>query len=266
MNKTRHSLVCATFLLAALCTSEAALAQSPFDGTWHTNIAQSKLSPKPNVFYLSQGWYHCVSCNPTFDVKADGQDQPVTGQSYDTISVAEVDAKTIALTTKKAGKVISEQNRSVSADGKVLTVKITTHPMNSDQTITSEVTAKLVGPPPSGVHATSGSWAIDKLKESDNGLDTTYKTNGDEITMTEPTGATYTAKLDGTDSPFKGSYSTDTVSVKKIDAHTIEETDKRGGQVVEVDKMTVSANGKTMTVVATNKLTDRTSTYVATKK
>jgi hypothetical protein len=30
--------------------------------------------------------------------------------------------------------------------------------------------------------------------------------------------------------------------------------------------MTVSANGKTMTVVATNKLTDRTSTYVATKK
>ena len=84
--------------------------------------------------------------------------------------------------------------------------------------------------------------------------------------MTEPTGATYTAKLDGTDSPFKGSYSTDTVSVKKIDAHTIEETDKRGGQVVEVDKLTVSANGKTMTVVETNKLTDRTSTYVATKK
>src|ERR1700689_1613874 len=130
MMKMARSLVFALFVLAVVCMSQAALAQSPFDGTWHTNLAQSKLSPKPNVFYLSQGWYHCVSCNPTFDVKADGQDQPVTGQSYDTISVAEVDAKTIALTTKKAGKVISEQTRSVSADGKVLTVKITTRPMN----------------------------------------------------------------------------------------------------------------------------------------
>lgn len=266
MNKVQHSLACAICFLAALCTSQAASAESPFDGTWHTNIAQSELSPKPNVFYLSQGWYHCVSCNPAFDVKADGQDQPVTGQSYDTISVTEVDAKTITLTTKKAGTVVSEQNRSVSADGKILTVKITTHPMNSNQPITSEVTAKLVGPAPSGVHATSGSWAIEKLKESDNGLDTTFKTSGDDFTMSDPTGESYTAKFDGNDYPVNGAYTYDAVSLKKIDAHTIEETDKRNGAVVEVAKMTVSPNGKTMTVVVTNKLTDRTSTYVATKK
>src|SRR5208283_205058 len=102
MKKMAHSLVLALFALAVMCASQGAPAQSPFDGTWHTNIAQSKLSPKPNVFYLSQGWYHCVSCNPTFDVKADGQDQPVTGQSYDTISVAEVVFKTDAVTTEKA--------------------------------------------------------------------------------------------------------------------------------------------------------------------
>jgi len=30
--------------------------------------------------------------------------------------------------------------------------------------------------------------------------------------------------------------------------------------------MTVAPNGKTMTVVANNKVTDRTSTYIATKK
>ncbi len=266
MNKTVRSLAFALLFVAPWSTSPAAPAHSPFDGTWHTNLAQSKLSPKPVVFYLSQGWYHCVSCSPAFDVKADGTDQAVSGQSYDTVSVTEVDPKTISVTTKKAGKVVYEQTRSVSADGKILTVKTTSHPMNSDQPITTEVTAKLVGPAPSGVQATSGSWAIDKIKQSDNALDTTYKTNGDELTMTEPSGESYTAKLDGTDAPFKGSYSTDTVSVKKIDAHTIEETDKRGGQVIEVDKMTVSANGKTMTVVATNKLTDRTSTYIATKK
>ena len=40
----------------------------------------------------------------TIDVKAAGQDQSVTGQSYDTISVREVDPKSIAITTKKSGK------------------------------------------------------------------------------------------------------------------------------------------------------------------
>ncbi|MGA9464742.1 MAG: hypothetical protein WBV28_18275 [Terracidiphilus sp.] len=262
MNKSARIVACV--LAAAFSIPALAVAQSPFDGTWHTDLGKAKLSPKPNVFYLSQGWYHCVSCNPAYDVKADGTDQPVTGQAYDTVSVSEVDPKSISVTAKKAGKAVFEQTRSVSADGKLLTVKTTSHPMNSDQPITTEVTAKLSGVAPAGVHATSGSWVIDKLKESDNGLDMTLKTSGDEITMTEPTGESYTAKLDGTDAPYKGSYNTDTVSVKKIDAHTLEETDKRGGQVIEVDKMTVA--GKKLTVVATNKLTDRTSTYIATKK
>ncbi len=52
---------------------------------------------------------------------------------------------------------------------------------------------------------------------------TTYKTNGDELTMTSPTGETYTAKLDGNDYPVKGSYGWDAVSLKQINPHTIEE-------------------------------------------
>jgi hypothetical protein len=266
MHKTQRRAWRALIFAVALCVSATCTAQSPFDGTWHTDLGKAKISPKPNVFYLSQGWYHCVSCSPAYDVKADGTDQAVTGQSYDTVAVSEVDPKTISITAKKSGKVVFEQTRSVSEDGKTLTVKTTSHPMNSDQPVVAEVTAKLSGTAPSGVQATSGAWVIDKIKETDNGLDTTFKVSGDQISMNQPTGESFTAKLDGTDAPFKGSYSTDTVSVKKIDARTIEETDMRGGQIIEVDKMTVSPNGKTMTVVANNKLTDRTSTYIATKK
>jgi hypothetical protein len=264
MNKTQRYLACALLFTTALWAPAASHSQSPFDGTWHNNIAQAKLSPKPNVFYISQDWYHCVSCSPAYDIKADGTDQSVTGQAYDTVSVKVVDDKTIAITTKKAGQTEYEQTRTVSANGKMLTVKTTTHPMNSNQTVTAEVTAKLVGVAPSGVHATSGQWQLEKVKESDNGLVTTFKTNGDQLTMSDPTGETYTAKLDGTDAQVTGAYSYDTVSVKKIDAHTIEETYKRAGTVVDVDKLTVS--GKTLTIVATNKLTDRTSTYTATKQ
>jgi hypothetical protein len=264
MNRKLASLAGALFLTTALGMPAVSIAQSSFDGTWKTNMAQAKFSPKPNVFYLSQGWYHCVSCNPAFDAKADGTDQAVSGMSYDTISVKEVDPNTLAFVAKKAGKVDFEQTRSVSADGKVLTVKTTNHPMNSDQTVTAEASAKRVGIKPSGVHATSGEWQISKVSQSDNGLLTTYKTNGDELTMSTPTGESFTAKLDGQDYPAKGAYTYDTVSLKKINDHIIEETDKRGGKVVEVSKMTVT--GKTMKIESTNKLTDRTNTLTATKQ
>lgn len=251
------------FCFVLLCGGLAA-AQSPFDGTWKTNMAQAKLSTKPNVFYTSQGWYHCISCNPAFDVKADGTDQAVSGQTYDTLSVKEADPSTLAAAAKKNGQPDFEQTRTVSADGKTLTVKTTSHPMNSAQTVTATTTAKRVGIKPSGVHATSGEWQIVKVQESDNGLTTTYKVNGDELAMSTPIGESYTAKLDGTDAPTNGIYGYDTVSVKKIDAHTIEETDKRKGNVVAVKKMTVS--GKTMVTVSDNKITGRTNTYTAAKQ
>src|ERR1019366_5274703 len=104
MNKIERSVACALFLIAASWIPVQSLAQSPFDGTWRTNMAQTKLSPKPNEFYLSQGWYHCTSCNPKIDAKADGTDQPVTGQSYDTISVRDSDSKSLSFTTQKGGK------------------------------------------------------------------------------------------------------------------------------------------------------------------
>jgi hypothetical protein len=264
MDRKMKNLASALFLSTALAVPTISIAQSSFDGTWKTNMAQAKFSLKPNVFYLSQGWYHCVSCNPAIDAKADGTDQAVTGASYDTLSVKEVDQNTLAFVAKKAGKLDFEQTRTVSADGKAITIKTTSHPLNSDQTVTAEVSAKRVGIKPSGVHATSGEWQISKVSQSENGLLTTYKTNGDELTMTNPTGESFTAKFDGQDYPAKGAYTYDAVSLKKIDDHTIEETDKRGGKVVSVSKMTVT--GKSMKIEFTNKLTDRTNILVATKQ
>jgi hypothetical protein len=263
MSKLKSFVVWALFLAPALCFCTVSLAQSPFDGTWRTDLGNTKFSPKPINFYISQGWYHCESCNPVIDVKADGTDQAVTGQAYDTISVTVVDPNTISVVTRKTGKVIAEQTRTVSADGKVLTVKTTTHPMDSDQPETFEATAKRGGIAPSGVHATSGGWILEKESGSANALTTTYKLNGDELTMTEPTGVSYTAKLDGSDYPVKGSYGWTAVSLKKISANTIEETDKRNDVVTDVTTMKV--NGKTMTAVDENKLTGRTTTYIAHK-
>ena len=90
--------------------------------------------------------------------------------------------------------------------------------------------------------------------------------SGDGLSMSTPTGESYTAKLDGKDYPVKGAYFYNSVSLKQVDDRPIEQTEKRDGKVVEVSKITVSPDGKKMTVVSTNELTDRTSTYVAEKQ
>jgi hypothetical protein len=94
----------------------------------------------------------------------------------------------------------------------------------------------------------------------------TFKGSGDEMTMTDPTGLSWTAKFDGKVSPVKGSYGSDSVSLKQINDRTIEVSYTRGGKLIEVDKMTVSADGKTMTTVSESKLTGRVSTFESTKE
>ena len=58
--------------------------------------------------------------------KFDGKDYPVTGDSnMNARSYERIDARTLKLTGKKDGKVISEGRIAVSADGKTRTVKLT---------------------------------------------------------------------------------------------------------------------------------------------
>jgi hypothetical protein len=224
------------------------------------------MTAKPFTFYTSQGWHHCVSCVPAFDVQADGQDHAVQGQPYDSASVTLVDAHTLKFVSKKDGKTISEVTGTVSADTKTLTSTVTSYPINGGEPVNEVDTYKRISVLPSGVHATSGNWQPLKFTGSENDLLFSYKTNGDEFTMTDPTGDSYTAKFDGNDYPYKGSYSIDTVFLKRIDARTIEETDKLKGKIQDTQKITVAPDGKTMTVVVHDMLRDVTSTFVATKK
>jgi hypothetical protein len=62
-----------------------------------------------------------------------------------------------------------------------------------------------------------------------------------------PTHVQYDAKFDGKDYPVTGVPNGDTVSVKRIDANTIQATIKKGDQVVMTVTAKVSADGKTRT-------------------
>ncbi len=230
-------------------------AQNPFDGTWKLDMSTVQFPKKPDVYLLRNGTYECKSCAPPYSIKADGQDQKVTGHPYfDMLSVKALDDHNVEQTSKRDGKVVFSEKDSVSADGNTLTVNWTDSGEPSGGTQSGTYTAKRVAKGPAGANMISGSWRTEKADNPAGVLTWTYKVNGDELTMTNPTGQSYTAKLDGTDAPYKGDPGTTSVSVKMHGKDTLEETDKRDGNVIGVARMTVASDGKSMKLVYEDRL------------
>jgi len=61
----------------------------------------------------------------------------------------------------------------------------------------------------------------------------------------------YTASFDGKDYPVKWAAEYETVSLRQINANTVESTYKRNGQVVGISKRVVSTDGTELTITST---------------
>ena len=169
--------------------------------------------------------------------------------------------------TKKDGKTVTTSKATVSPDGNTVTFEFSDSSASSGAPVTGKAQETRVAKGPAGSHAISGSWRVAKVENlSDNALLFTYKVEGDSVTMTNPAGQAYTAKLDGTDAPYKGDPGTTSVSVKRLVKNQLEERDKRNGKEIGVARMTVSPHGKTMTITVEDKLHGTTSQFVAEKQ
>jgi hypothetical protein len=234
-----------------------AIAQSSINGTWKLDVGTLPMSTAPLVWLLKDGRYQCKSCMPPIDVKADGQDQPTPGQSYDTISVRTLDDHTVRVIEKKNGRVDSDETFTVSADGNTVT----------DEFVSWKATMTRMMSGPAGSHTLSGTWRPVKMESvSDVGLLITYRLEDDTLTMSRPTGLSYKAKLDGTVAPYQGDPEKHSVSVSRVDANTIEETDELNGKPTSVVRMMVAADGKSMTMVVKNVEAGTTTKFAATKQ
>lgn len=130
-------------LLAISSVVIAADTPDPVIGTWTLNIAKSTANiamPKSETrTYAASGdgialtWERVGADGKTSSVKTtfkyDGKDYPVTGSTdFDALNAKRIDASTIESTQKRMGKDVGTTRRSVSADGKALTLvsKLTT--------------------------------------------------------------------------------------------------------------------------------------------
>jgi hypothetical protein len=252
-------------LAIGLLMLAAVAAAAPFDGTWKTQLDSIQFAAKPTVLQLNKGTYICSSCVPRVSIKADGTDQKVSGHSYyDTLSVQVTDPQTVQVAGKLGGKPAYSNSLAVSADGKTLTE--TFKDMSGAQVVTATQVSKRISAGARGSHAISGSWKGEKMSEiSDSGAMVTYKMAADGLRM-EWNGQTYDAKFDGKKVLTANDPGKTWVSLKRISANTIEETDSRDGHVEDIYRMTVSQDGKTMTVVDKDVRRGTTSKYKMVKQ
>jgi hypothetical protein len=242
-------------------------AQSSFTGTWRVSMQSAQFSGKPTTLLLQNGMYSCDSCVPKLEVQADGKDHARSGSPYaDMVSARALDDHTVEVISKKGGKVVGTSKDTASADGKTLTTEWSFITDDGREGHGKTDFTRVAAAPP-GANRVSGSWQPQKMDSAtDNVLTVTYTATADGLSMSDPVGDSYTAKFDGKDYPYKGDPGTTSVSLKKIDANTIEETDKRAGKAILISRITVSADGRTMTIENNDVLRDTKSKFEAKKQ
>ncbi len=91
-------------------------AQNAFDGTWKIDVNNAQFPKKPDVYLLQNGVYQCKTCVPPVEVKADGEDHPVSGHPYyDSVAIKVVNDHEIEETDKKNGKTVATSTMTVSS-------------------------------------------------------------------------------------------------------------------------------------------------------
>ena len=123
-------------LFAIALVASAADAPDPVIGTWKLNVAKSSGANVPRsetrTYAAADGgvaltWKRVsadgkeMTARSTF--KYDGKDYPVTGSpDFDTLNVTRLAPNTVSGKQKRAGKIVGTTTRSVSRDGKTLTL------------------------------------------------------------------------------------------------------------------------------------------------
>jgi len=223
-------------------------------------------SYSPIEYLLDKGVFHCMTCTPRVDIKADGSDQKLVGNpNYDTAAVRVVDARTVEFVDKKNGTPTFACTETVSPDGDTKTEEFSETP--TTQRVTGKAVFTRVAKGPPGSHTLSGLWQMQTVRNTASiGPLTTYHATPDGLKMSAGD-ESYDAKFDGKDYPVQGDSAHGTITLKRIDDDTIEETRKRDGKVIRISLSMVSEDGESMRVESTDiRRRAGTMTYTAEKR
>jgi len=248
-------------IVLLLLTPALSFSQSPFDGTWVINNKDTAPRPqKPTVYLLAKGMLRCSGCIVNMEIEADGFDHKVSAADYwDTVNVQTVDAHTIEIIAKKAGKTMFTEVDAISPQGRTLTQlgKDTTEA----ETVTIETHNSRIHGGPAGSHAISGSWRAYETHRSRNDSIIKYKCTADGFSGETPLGERFDAKFDGNYYPVEDDPGHTMVSAKLLSPNAVELTHQRKGKIVSISHMSFAPSGDLIHVVFENKDANTTTTF-----
>jgi hypothetical protein len=244
--------------------SSSAATAKDINGTWKADVSTAKWDQKPDEYLLQNGNYACKSCTPPWSVAADGAFHGVSDHPYyDQVSIKVVDDKTVQQANKLKGRDVGGATMKVSPDGNTLAIDFKDTTVANAPPTSGHFEETRVGAAPAGAHAISGQWKPAKAENVNaEALTISFKADADMLHMSSPSGTSYDAKLDGTETVIKGDPAGTTASVKKLADGSYQETDKRGGKTVSVTTFTVGSDGK-LNVASENKLDGSKFSYTA---
>jgi hypothetical protein len=233
-------------VIAALsCAALTAMAENPFVGTWKIDYSQSKITGGTVTFTPeAAGKVRLTEGGQSYSFKADGSD--ATNPFGETVQWKQMDDHNWKSFTKEGSEVVTD-TWTLGSEGKTLDVATTGTRPNGDAINESESFTRVT--PGKGFY---GKWKSTKVS---NNSPTTrqFDANGNNgiIWNIPEIKASVTLKFDGKDVAPIGPTVPDglTVAVTKIGPRSIEMTEKMKGKVVFKGRLTVSADGKTLTQV-----------------
>lgn len=242
------------FLFLSLASAATAASLDKFTGTWKENESKRKLGPlvalkfrldaKGNLEELRG-----ADARPLVQPVRFGAKAYTIDNSDNSIAWKQIDKTHFERTLFAAGKVLTVRHIKISDDGKTLTEVTDLTLTNGRKDVTTIEYHRTKGDGP----GLPGVWQAVSL-HSTIPAEIKYEAMGDHLKMLDDRGVTFNVGLDGkpVEVTGPGVISGTMVAMKQSDPQTLEMAQSRQGVATGKTTMSISADGKVMTVTAIN--------------
>ena len=240
----KELLLCAAF--AAIIVPACKAADNPWNGTWKLNDAKSQRTGAVDTLSQSaDGKYTVATSGITLSFACDGAEYPMPGGRM--MTCTKVSDTAMHFVFKAGGDELTQIDRTLSDNGKTMTMVETGKAPDGTPFQDTESYKKISA---GTGNAWTGAWQNTKVQTSTRGV-ATVEATADSITFTYPMEkSSLMAKLDGTPAAEQGPHPEEglLVSLTAAGPLTIHEVDTLNGTVLEHDTLTVSPDGRTMSI------------------
>jgi hypothetical protein len=261
----------AVFLIGlALASPLVARAESPFDGRWKVDPAGTKWAGAGRAYLLKDRQWFCMNCAGVAPIAADGRPHAYRGapREVDSLKVRILSDHHVQVEGLKGGRLFVRRDLVVSPDGATLTNEVDVAPLlPGAPPVKRRMELERVSAGPAGSHLISGTWRLVRMSAmSDDVATSIFHVEGDRIDWSTPAGVSYHAVFGGPPVPQIGDPDLVQVTVRRINDRQIVESDWKDGKLDQVFTLTVSEDGRRMTIAAENPHDGTVQTQIAYKQ